>query len=288
MSPAAVDTGADGPPSAVEVWGVRVAHRVEGHGASLHAQHQLMWSPDATTAMEAGGNAWVLPPTHALWIPGGVVHTGRVLRPGRIYLVYVEPDGCPIRWTRPTGLAVGPLMRELLPYLGRRDLDGDRRRRAEGVLFDVLEPATVATIHVPMPRDPRAREVADALVERPDDDRDLGAWGLEVGASIRTLARLFAAETGMTFAGWRAQVRMRAALGLLADGLPVETVARRVGYRSASAFITAFRRVTGQTPGARAAAADRADATADGCATGARRSAPRRPADRRRSAGSRG
>ncbi|WP_372517872.1 helix-turn-helix domain-containing protein [Solirubrobacter phytolaccae] len=36
---------------------------------------------------------------------------------------------------------------------------------------------------------------------------------------------------------------------MLADGLPVETVARRVGYRNPSAFTSAFRRVTGQPPG---------------------------------------
>jgi AraC-like DNA-binding protein len=230
-----------------------------GPGSELHARHQLVWAPTGTLALQTADNDWVIAPTHALWIPAGVVHTGRVLRPGTLYLVYVDPSACPLRWTRPTGLVAAPLMRELIAYLADADLDADRRRHAEAVLFDVLEPATTTTIHVPLPRDPRAREVADALIDRPDDDRDLGAWGIEVGASIRTLARLFATETGMTFAQWRANVRMRAALGLLADGHPVATVARRVGYRRPSAFVTAFRRVTGQTPGAVAATGPRGE-----------------------------
>jgi AraC-like DNA-binding protein len=218
-------------------------------GSDRHARHQLVWAPEGALAIQTSDNDWVIAPTHALWIPAGVVHTGRVLRPGRIYLVYIDPLDCPLPWTRTTGLAVEPLMRELIPYLARPELTGEPRRRAEALLYDMLEPAILTTIHVPLPRDPRAREVADALIDDPADDRDLGAWGLEVGASIRTLARLFSAETGMTFTQWRAQVRMRAALGLLADGLPVATVARRVGYRP-SAFVTAFGRITGQTPGA--------------------------------------
>jgi hypothetical protein len=60
-----------------------------------------------------------------------------------------------------------------------------------------------------------------------------------------TLSRLFRAETGLSFATWRAHVRVRAAVPLLAGGTSVSATARAVGYRKPSAF----RRVTGQTPG---------------------------------------
>jgi AraC-like DNA-binding protein len=53
----------------------------------------------------------------------------------------------------------------------------------------------------------------------------------------------------MTFGTWRTQVRLLASLPLLAAGMPVATVARRVGYATPSAFVAAFRRVTGTTPG---------------------------------------
>jgi len=45
-------------------------------------------------------------------------------------------------------------------------------------------------------------------------------------------------------------LRLQAALPLLATGEPVANVARRVGYDTASAFVAAFRRETGLTPGA--------------------------------------
>ena len=92
--------------------------------------------------------------------------------------------------------------------------------------------------------------IAQALTDDPADHRDLAAWGRLVGASSRTLARAFVSETGMTFGVWRTQIRLLASLPLLGAGMPVATTARRVGYATPSAFVAAFRRVTGTTPGA--------------------------------------
>jgi AraC-like DNA-binding protein len=70
-----------------------------------------------------------------------------------------------------------------------------------------------------------------------------------VHAGVRTLSRLFAAETGLSFAQWRTRIRIRAAIEHLAEGASVNATARAVGYRKPDAFIAAFRRATGQTPG---------------------------------------
>ncbi|MFD0625227.1 helix-turn-helix domain-containing protein [Streptomyces sanglieri] len=76
------------------------------------------------------------------------------------------------------------------------------------------------------------------------------AWGRRVGTSGRTLARLFLADTGMSFGRWRTLVRLQAALPALAAGEPLHRVSRGVGYGTVSAFVAAFRRETGTTPGA--------------------------------------
>jgi len=87
------------------------------------------------------------------------------------------------------------------------------------------------------------------LIANPADARELSAWADHVHAGVRTLSRLFLAETGLSFARWRTQVRMRAAVQMLAGGSSGDMVARAVGYHRTSAFITAFRRATGHTPG---------------------------------------
>ncbi len=100
-----------------------------------------------------------------------------------------------------------------------------------------------------MPSTPTARQVAEALRADPADRRTLREWGRAVGASERTLARAFAAEAGVPFGRWRTLLRLQAALSMVAAGEPVSRVAGRVGYDTPSAFVAAFRRETGQTPG---------------------------------------
>jgi AraC-like DNA-binding protein len=107
----------------------------------------------------------------------------------------------------------------------------------------------VSRLSVPLPTDPRARQVADALLAEPADGRTIDQWGRLVGASGRTLARAFVEQTGMTFGRWRTEARLCAALPLLAGGATVAAVARHVGYASPGAFVATFRATVGTTPG---------------------------------------
>ena len=70
-----------------------------------------------------------------------------------------------------------------------------------------------------------------------------------VGASSRTLARIFLSDTGMTFRQWQQQVRLLEGLARLAEGHTVTETALSVGYETTSAFIAMFRRSLGVTPG---------------------------------------
>jgi AraC-like DNA-binding protein/quercetin dioxygenase-like cupin family protein len=216
-----------------------------------HGDHQLAWAASGVLTVRTRQTAWVLPPTRALWIPAGIRHeTLTAGTAATMRSLYVRPQLCPIGWTSPTPVAAGPLLAELIDYLGTAGLSAGRRSNAEAVLVDLMEPVEMTTIEVRMPPDDRARAVADALRAEPADDRTLAEWGRQVGASERTLAREFLAGTGMTFGRWRTQLRLQAALPALALGKPVSAVARHVGYESDSAFVAAFRRETGMTPGA--------------------------------------
>ncbi|HVC13250.1 MAG TPA: helix-turn-helix transcriptional regulator [Acidimicrobiales bacterium] len=215
-----------------------------------HTEHQLAWAPNGVLLVRTGTTAWVLPPTRALWIPAGVRHEVLSTSSATMQAVYVRPDLCPITWEDCTPVAATPLLGEMIGYLATEGLDADARGRGEAVVVDLLRPVTMQAIDVPMPHEPRAGEVAEALRADPCDGRTLDAWGHEVGASERTLARAFLSDTGLSFGRWRTRLRLRAALGELAAGAPVSTVARSVGYESASAFVAAFRRETGVTPSA--------------------------------------
>lgn len=214
-----------------------------------HADHQLAWSPEGVLVVRTEGGSYVLPPARALWIPAGTPHETRATGAAVLRSVYVRASRSEIDWQRPTPVAVTPLLRELIPHLEDEGLTNDERLHAEAVLFDLLVPLALASIDVRLPTDDRAYAVADALLTDPTDARTLDAWGHQVGASSRTLARVFLADTGLSFARWRTLVRLQAALLQLAEGLPVGVVSARVGYRTPSAFVAAFRTHTGVTPG---------------------------------------
>ena len=220
----------------------------DGFPLHTHGRHQLARAHEGVLAMTTEGRNWVLPPTRALWIPAGVGHSVTAAGRTRMHTTYIDPASCPISWSEPTAVDASGLVGEIISYLSDWQLPDLARRHGQTVLWDVLAPIAVRTVAALRPVDPRSRQIADALLHDPTDERTLARWGREVGASTRTLARLFHAETGMGFSRWRTTVRLSAALPLLAAGEPVANVSRKVGYTTASAFVAAFRRELGTTP----------------------------------------
>jgi transcriptional regulator GlxA family with amidase domain len=87
------------------------------------------------------------------------------------------------------------------------------------------------------------------LHETPADNSTLAQLGKTIGASTRTLSRLFHNELGMTFYEWRTQLRVHHALVLLAEGHDIIRTASTCGWANPSSFIAAFTNVIGTTPG---------------------------------------
>ena len=148
-------------------------------------------------------------------------------------------------------MQVSSLLRELVltavTYPEAYLPDG-REERLMGVILDQLREQQTAPLALAMPRENRIRKVAEALLADPGDNRGLEQWSEFAGASTRTLARLFQAETGMSFRAWRQQLRLQRALEMLADGHAVTSVALDLGYDSPSAFIAMFRRTLSASP----------------------------------------
>lgn len=214
-----------------------------------HDVHQLAWAATGILVVECAHGRWVLPPTRALWIPSGIPHATACAGAAVMESLYVQPDACPVTWAEPTVVAATPLLTALLGHLGRTGRPVAERDRAMAVLYDTLRPADTGAVHAPLPAEPRARRVAAALRADPGDRRDLEAWAATVHTSGRTLARTFRTDTGLTFGQWRTATRVQAALLMLAANEPVSRIAGRVGYDTTSAFVAAFRRFTGTTPG---------------------------------------
>lgn len=218
--------------------------------AHWHDEHQIVYAGRGVLSVTTDAGSWVAPANRALWIPAGTVHEHRAYGSTDLHLVGLRVRDNPLRLDRPAVLSVSPLLRELIiSFTAEPAASPAERRRLLAVLLDQLRHSFQQPVHVPIATDPRLVAVCAILRDNPAENRTLRRLGAVVGASERTLARLCRAELGMSFPQWRTQLRLHQALCLLAEDIPVTTVAHQCGWASSSAFIDVFRRAFGHTPG---------------------------------------
>ncbi|MBR7837038.1 helix-turn-helix transcriptional regulator [Actinospica durhamensis] len=226
-----------------------------------HSVNQLCYPLRGVLEISTPLGVWVVPSHRAVWIPAGVPHAHRAYGATEMRTLVFPQTVNPLRLDRPTVLATDPLLREVIVALSEAqdpdgvgrpqadELDATQRHHLELVALDRLRLVEELAFSLPAPQDDRLRAVAALLTADPADERSLAELGRVVGAAERTLSRLFRTELGMSFPQWRGQLRLQRALTLLAAGSSVTTVAGLCGFRSPSAFIDAFRRAFGTTPG---------------------------------------
>ncbi|MFJ9968904.1 AraC family transcriptional regulator [Streptomyces avermitilis] len=218
--------------------------------AHRHDDHQIVYAGRGVLAVTTSAGSWVAPATRAIWVPAGVVHAHQAHGELELHLVGLPATDNPLGLDAPTVLAAGPLLRELIiAYTRTPDDDSPERTRLRAVLLDQLRASSQQPLHLPIPATSLLRTLCEILLADPADRRPLAELGRQVGASDRTLSRLFRSDLGMTFPQWRTQLRLQRALVLLAEKEPVTVVAHRCGWSSTSAFIDVFRRTFGHTPG---------------------------------------
>jgi len=215
-----------------------------------HFRAQLIYASEGVMRVRTESAAWMVPPQQAVWVPPDVVHS--VINESAVAFrsLYLHPvitgglprDCCVI--------TVPDLLKELILYLTRSQ---DRCLPALQNSLMALIPELLATLkpeplELPLSGDRRLRTITGALMENQADGRGLKEWARQVGASERTLERLFRQELGMGFQRWRQNLRLLSAVALLSEGMPVTSVALEVGYASASAFIAMFRSRLGRPP----------------------------------------
>jgi AraC-like DNA-binding protein len=219
-------------------------------GRHDHEQHQVIYPSSGVLTVTTTAGIWVVPPQRAMWLPAGQPHAHQAWGTTQVCSVLFPPRTDPLGADRPTPLAVSPLLREvLLALTAPAAPPGRRSAHLQRVLLDELLPADTPSLLLPEPYDDRLRAVAAILHDEPGDARTLAEFGRAVGASERTLSRLFHSELGLSFPQWRGQLRLLHAVIGLASGRAVGAVAHEFGYSSPSAFVAAFRRTFGTTPG---------------------------------------
>jgi len=242
------------PPTATRPFRVHVEDYPEAASVQPHSHPghgQLLATTAGVIRISTDDGYWVVSPGMALLLPPDIPHAVHCPRGTRLRAVLIAPDVFRDISTQCRIVNVSPFLSALIDALEETPPNypiPSPASRMMDVFVDHLAFARSENHGLERPRDGRLRRVTDALTAQPGDMRHLTGWETVAGASSRTLERLFQTETGMSFAHYRRQVQMHAAVAMLAAGKPVGWVAQELGYSSTSAFGVAFRSVMGTPP----------------------------------------
>jgi AraC-like DNA-binding protein/mannose-6-phosphate isomerase-like protein (cupin superfamily) len=216
-----------------------------------HRRAQLIFAIAGTMTIRAGDDLWMLPPSHALWVPVGVVHQIRTSGSVEMRTLYIQP-GHAQRIGRDCHVVfVSPLLRELIlramelpPLYDERGMAG----RVMKLILDEVARLPAQPLSLRMPRDARLRRLCTLVLQDLAAGNSIVRRGAGVGLSERSVIRLFPKQTGLTFHRWLNQARLLRAFELLDAGHSLTRIAVEVGYSGPSAFAKMCRRTLGKAP----------------------------------------
>lgn len=221
----------------------------DGHWHA-HQSAQFVYACEGMLTIHTRRGVWIVPPHRAVWLPPSMVHKVAAERAVHLRTLYVKP-GEAATPDEPAVVAVDPLLDALLAEAATYGTGyplGGREERLIAVILDRLPYLATVPSYLPMPTDARLLRLTSLLQSHPADPRTLDALATACGMTARTAARLFARETGLTFAQWRQQLRLLKGMQWLSQGQSVTEVALEAGYQDVSAFITVFKQAFGDTP----------------------------------------
>lgn len=204
--------------------------------------------------MPAGVTTYIVPPSRGVWIAPGALHSITVLETAEFRTLYMDASATPPGWEGCRVIVISALVRELIQSLdsARSAADPTREHLLTALVLDEIAHADTQALGVPLPRadsgDKRLRALCEAVLRDPSARSTLTDWAAKVGASERTMARLFRDELGLGYQQWRQQVALAHALPLITRGTPISDVAAASGYASDSAFSAMFKAAMGQPP----------------------------------------
>ena len=230
---------------------IRMAAHEQRIPAHHHRKGQLILALKGAITCEVENARWMVPPHHAMWLPGFVPHSNHATANAQLCFLFIEswavvmPEHC-------CTLKISPLVRELILQLAARSTAARREpqtQRLIQVLFDELPHQPQMQLQLPVSMHAKIRQMVETMEQVPAERQTLAQWAQRFAMSERNLARLVVKETGLSFRRWRHQLQLILALRLLIEGHSVQHIAQTLGYDSTTAFITMFKKGLGQTPG---------------------------------------
>lgn len=222
--------------------------KIERHS---HEWGQFVYASEGVMLVETPQHRYIVPPEQGVWLLPLVDHEVRSLTHVSLTSFYIATEML-IHMPEESGvLDISPFLKVLIDearYFSDNYAWEDTQGLHLRLILHTLSKAPSAVFQLPFPSDKRLVTMLDAIHQTPSNNDSLEQWGNIVGASSRTLSRLFKKETGLHYSEWRQRLTIQIAIGKLTEGNTIANVAHDLGYDSPSAFTYMFREKTGMTP----------------------------------------
>ena len=217
-----------------------------------HTWGQLAYTSNGVLTVGTPVGRFVIPPDQALWIPPNLPHETFCRYGGHFRSVYIEKKYVDVLGADAKILHVDDLLKAMILEVCRWPTDyalDDSTLRFVQVFIDRLKKAQTSAFFLPTAQDKRLIPIISELHANPGNPNTLEQWSEQVGASSRTLNRLFNKSFSMNFSQWKQKLRALRAVEMLEAGHTQQTIAEQLGFESSSAFNTAFKKAFNCTPG---------------------------------------
>lgn len=193
-------------------------------------------------------------PTHcAVWVPPGFPHNLVQTSGTQSVSIHVAPEVSVRMPDTAFRCAVNAMTREMIRHFAlvykTTEKSIHAKRIAGLILEEVLAAKRLPTHFAPVSHEKHLAQLFRRMNEPSFRRLNAEEMAAAVGLSAKTLSRLSVAETGLTFGVWKRHCIMLYAIELLSANKSVEETAALSGFQTTSAFIEAFAKLFGDTPG---------------------------------------
>lgn len=246
-----VDEIIDPDSSDLPMTGLAVDNYPSTHGRHKHVKGQLMYCSQGVSHFYGQDRYFLLPPSKAVWIPGGIEHEIKAEKFVSYRSLYIDEKQFLPLPAEITIIQVEPVLKLLIEKFCLIDVSytkDSQEYRLATVIVDFINKAKPLSLSVCCPSDKRLKVIFDSLIHSPETMMSVDEYASLAHLSARSLNRLSQKEFGMSFEKWRLQIKLMYALELLESCKSVTEVSQRLGYSNDSSFIARFKQWYGETP----------------------------------------
>ncbi|MCA6221315.1 AraC family transcriptional regulator [Photorhabdus antumapuensis] len=236
-------------PDSLGVPVVGIAAELGQHDSGFH-QHemgQLLFTQQGCINITLADHLCILPPTRVAWIPPRIIHRAEIKESVGYRSIYLNINRTGCLAEQIEVLEVTPLLREVLERIALSPFNTDWLHGSAAnllaVCLDEIRLAKREPTLLPFPFDRRLACIPMTTLPPP-----LKILAMNIGASEKTISRIFRRETGLNYQQWRQQWRLIKSIELLAKQGNLSSVANELEFASDSAFAIFFKKMTGRSP----------------------------------------